>query len=121
MYSLAVTPVGSPRMMPTPSVPLSAPRPRSSSDSACAGAPTASATARARTKRMRQRSPALRCGANRSRLEQARELVAADPEQTRRGRLVAVAALEDRARVAPLRLGELEVVGQPDAVVGALG
>src|SRR5262245_57047426 len=55
-----------------------------------------------------------------SRLEQPRELVAADPEQPCRRRLVALAALEDRAGVASLGLGELEVVGQANAVVAAI-
>src|SRR5262245_36000586 len=115
--------------MPTPSVPLSAPRP--SSGSARAGAASARATAspiaKARTKRMRQRSVALCFRANRrpppgaSRLEQTGELVAADAEQARRGRLVALAALEDRARVAPFGLRKLEVVRQANAVIVAIG
>src|ERR1044071_2390054 len=61
-YSLAVTPIGSPTMMPTPNEPLSAPRPPASS--AWAGAAIPRATARAKAKRMPQPSPAIRSGAN---------------------------------------------------------
>src|ERR1043166_5510325 len=137
-------PVGSPRMMPTPKLPLSVPRTPSSAAAtagATIGAATPIATARAKAERMRQPSPTVGASANSlpgqcrharprparrrtripagapSRLEQARQLVAADPELARGGRLVAVAALEDRAGIAPLGLVEHEVAGQPHGVV----
>src|SRR5687768_13085273 len=87
---------------------------RRSTGSTCFAADTEQDVSRARAFAVRRR----RTHRSRLALQETRELVAADAERARGRRLIAVAALENRDGVAPLRFFERETRRNRDAIAG---